>query len=89
MAEITKLSELKRNNEEKKQQLEDEKKRIKQDISEIKVQKDLQISGLKKQIEEMSNEFKLMLVETHVQMKNKIQEANELWNSTNTGQSAD
>ena len=89
MAEITKLSELKRNNEEKKQQLEDEKKRIKQDISEIKVQKDLQISGLKKQIEEMSNEFKLMLVDTHVQMKNKIQEANELWNSTNTGQSAD
>ena len=41
MAEITKLSELKRNNEEKKQQLEDEKKRLKQEISEIKVQKDL------------------------------------------------
>ena len=53
------------------------------------MQKDLQISGLKKQIEEMSNEFKSMLVETHSQMKNKIQEANELWNSTNTGQSAD
>jgi len=37
MAEITKLSELKRNNEERKKELEDDKKRIKQEISEIKV----------------------------------------------------
>ena len=37
----------------------------------------------------MSNEFKQMLVETHNQMKQKINEANDLWNNNNVGQQHD
>ena len=37
----------------------------------------------------MSNEFKSMLVDTHGQMKMKIQEANDMWNNNNTGQASD
>ena len=86
MQQINNLTKRKNDNDDKIAALVTQKNNLEDEIKEIKASKQLKIDDLKKRIEEMSSDFAQMLRETLDNMQNKINSANEKWESENDGQ---
>ena len=86
MQQINNLTKRKNDNDDKIAALIKQKNNLEDEIKEIKASKELKITELKKRIEDMSADFASMLRETLDNMQNKINSANEKWESENDGQ---
>ena len=85
MNRINKLDEKRRTNDASIEQLEQQRNQLNNDIKDIKSSKQAEIEKYKKSIEEMSQEFALMLKDTLETMKSKIEEADKKWEQENDG----
>lgn len=85
MDHINRLNNRKTQNTDELKNLDDTKTKLNGEIKEITEKKTAQIEQLKTRISDMSVEFAQMLKETLDNMKQKIKQANEKWESENDG----